>query len=144
MEKQSFQVLPFEAVKEDWSLYRLRDKSIAKVRYILINVIKSIQLDVFGNPTFSFNYATVVGIIPEESLLGSPSPSISPEILNASIVEKDIDFETMAEPWNEYRTEGKILRIKLVLTRIARTNVFDEHGIPIYLVNTQPIIKMEQ
>ncbi len=143
MEKQNFQVVPFEAIKEDWSVYKLRDKSVVKVRYILIKILKSAQLDVFGNPTFEFNYATVVGSIPDPSLLGPPSPFVSPEILNKSIVEKDISFDSIAEPWNEYRVEGKIIKTKLVLTKVARTSVFNQHGEPTYLINTQPITTSE-
>lgn len=145
MEKQGFQIVPFETIKEDWSIYKLRDKSVVKVRYVLIKILKSAQVDVFGNPIFDLNYATVVGVIPDPSLLGSPSVSISvsPEILNKSIVEKDISFDPITEPWNEYQTEGKIIKTKLILTKIARTSVFNERGEPAYLINTQPITTME-
>jgi hypothetical protein len=143
MERPHFEVVPFETLKEDWSIYKLKDGSTVKIRYILINVLKSPQLDVFGNPTYDLNYGTIAGVISDPSLRGPPSSPASPEVLGKSIVEKDIGFESVAEPWNEYRVEGKKLKIKLILTKIARTSVFTEHGDPAYLVNTQPIITSE-
>lgn len=143
MTMRMFEVVPFETVKEDWSVYKLRDGSTVRIRYILIKVLKRAQLDVFGNPTYDLNYGTVAGVIADPSLLGPPSPRASPEVLNKSIVEKDIGFDPVTEPWNEYRVENNIMKVKLVLTKVARTSIFDEHGEPSYLLNSQPITTSE-
>jgi hypothetical protein len=143
MATQDVEVVPFETIKEDWSIYRLKDGSTIKVRYILIKVLKHAQLDVYGKPVYDLNYGTIAGVILNKNLLGSPSPPSPPDVLAKSIVENDIEFETAAEPWNEYRVEGKRLRVKLVLTKVSRTSIFDQRGEPAYLMNTQPIVTGE-
>ncbi|MEX2706957.1 MAG: hypothetical protein Q6352_017130 [Candidatus Freyrarchaeum guaymaensis] len=71
-------------------------------------------------------------------LKGPPSTRIySPEELQASIVNDDVRYSTLAEEWNEYVTEdGASIRIKLIVVRVSRTDKTDREGKPIYLVQT--------
>jgi hypothetical protein len=128
--------------KEDWSVYKLDDGTIVKMRFVLIKAIREANFDQFGNPTYSLNSQNVVGIIPLKSALGTPSPKFTPEEVASSVTDGDIKFKTIKEPWNEFQLEdGSTVNVKLILTMVARTSKFDEHGEPIYLVNSQPIVK---
>jgi hypothetical protein len=50
-------------------------------------------------------------------------------------VEKDIRYDTLSEEWNEYIAEdGTKIRFKSTLARVHRTNKYDKHGDPIYLI----------
>ena len=112
------------------------------IRFVLIKARKYKQLDPLGNPIYDLNSKNVVGIIPNKKLLGNPSSPIPPEILGKSIVDEDISFDVIREPWNEYKLkDGNIIKVKLVLTIVSRTDKFDEMGEPIYLINTQPVVK---
>ena len=55
---------------------------------------------------------------------------------------KSVDFLTRKEDFNEYQlTDGKILRIKMVVTRIVRLEEEKApDGGPIYLIQSQNIV----
>ena len=55
---------------------------------------------------------------------------------------KSIDFLTRKEDFNEYQlTDGKILRIKMVVTRIIRLEEEKAlDGNPVYLIQSQNIV----
>ena len=137
-----FEFVDFDIVKENWSQYKLRDGTIVRIRFILLKTRKYKGRNRYGKPRYDINSKNVVGMIPNKSLLGKPSGPIPAEVLGQSIVDEDIQFETIKEPWNEYRLkDGTIIRVKLVLTIVSRTDKFDESGEPIYLLNMQPIMK---
>jgi hypothetical protein len=137
-----FEIIDVASAKEDWSRYKLEDGTIVKIRFILVKTIRQAHLDQFGNPLYDLNSENVVGMLPSKSSLGKPSPPFSQTDLPSSIVENDMKFETIQEPWNEYHlTDGTVLRVKLALVTIAKTNKYNDHGEPIYLVNAQPTIK---
>jgi hypothetical protein len=49
------------------------------------------------------------------------------------IVEEDLDFEIIREPWNKYKLEdGSILRLKNPSIKIYRTSQIDVFGLPVY------------
>jgi hypothetical protein len=57
--------------------------------------------------------------------------------LQASIVNEDVRYTTIAEEWNEYLAEdGTKIRVKLTVVKVSRTNKRDVDGEPIYLVQT--------
>jgi len=55
-----------------------------------------------------------------------------------------LDYETIDEGWNKYRTEdGTVIKIKIVVSKIIRTNEFTQTGEPIYVVNSTNVIDAE-
>jgi hypothetical protein len=137
-----FEFVDVVSSKEDWSVYKLEDGTIAKARFILIKAVREARRDEFGNPVYSLNSQNLVGSIPPKSLVKSPSPPFTPEELSSSIDKEDIEFKIIKEPWNEFHlADGTIIRAKMVLTMISRTNKFGSYGEPIYLTNAQPMIK---
>ena len=134
--------LDFEVLKEEWGFYKLADGSLLRIKFVLVNVIKE-GVDEAGNPIYSFSWTNVVGVISPENLRGEPSTRrYSPKELTESIVEEDLEFKTLREGASIYKLEdGTILHIRPVLVMVSRTNKCDSKGMPIYLVNVQPIIK---
>jgi len=54
---------------------------------------------------------------------------------------EDVEFEPLAERWNEYRlSDGTLLKMKLVVTRIIRIDKYNDQGEPIYLVNSNNVL----
>ena len=54
---------------------------------------------------------------------------------------EEVDYDPLAEKWNEYRlSDGTVLRMKLVVTKIVRLDLYNDQGEPIYLVNSNNAI----
>ncbi|MFQ5998492.1 MAG: hypothetical protein ACE5KO_04220 [Candidatus Bathyarchaeia archaeon] len=132
----------FDILEENWSEYHLSDSSIMKTRLILQKLFKTVQ-DGSGSITYGFNSSNLISVMCPKSLRGSASiTAYTPQELNASIVEDDLHYETIKENWNRYRLRNEtVISLKLALVKISRTGKFDNKGEPIYLVNTQPLMK---
>jgi hypothetical protein len=143
--------LHFEPVKEQWNRYKLSDGSILKSKFILISLLgdtdfeqkllKSTKESPVGVQLQSQN---VVGVEAPENNRGAPDKkNYSIEELEASVIELDLDTETISETWNSYNVEGKIsLKIKSSPIRVRKTDKFDNQGIPIYMYNFALDIKV--
>ena len=56
---------------------------------------------------------------------------------------EEVDFDTVCEDWNEYKLkDGTTLKVKLVLVKAVRTDNYDQFGDPVYMVNSQNIVKI--
>jgi len=54
---------------------------------------------------------------------------------------EEIDFEPLAEKWNEYRlSDGSLVKLKLVISRIVRLGEYNEQGEPIYVISSQNVV----
>lgn len=54
----------------------------------------------------------------------------------------DLDFTEEEEHWNVYRlSDGTTLKVKLVLRGIKRLNRYNPDGTPIYVINSQNIVR---
>lgn len=52
----------------------------------------------------------------------------------------DVNFKVKKEEWNEYELEdGTILKFKSVVTKIVRTEEYNEQNEPIYSINSQNV-----
>lgn len=134
--------LDFDVVREPWNKYELADGSYIKSKYVLMKVKKvgpdeqgKASLDVGGQPLIvSYN-------VPKE-LRGSPSTELySPEqILKA--VESEVRYNTISEDWNEYLLEDTTrIRVKITVSRVLRTKLFNRDGEPIYHVDHAVIVQ---
>ncbi len=141
-ERMKKQFLDFDVLKESWNLYDLKDGTQLKTKFVLITVIEEPASDGFS---LGFTSKIVVGAIPPIKLMGQPSSPYTQEELRSSIAKPDIDVENSQEVWNSYRLEnGIVLKIKNVLVNVSRTKKFDSKGIPIYLVDTNAIVKVSK
>ena len=56
---------------------------------------------------------------------------------------EEVDFDTVCEDWNEYKLKyGTTLKVKLALIKVVRTDNCDQFGDPVYIVNSQNIVKI--
>lgn len=134
--------IEFDTIRERWSKYKLEDGTIIKIKFVPIKFARE-KIDDAGNPVYLANYTNVVGSVPPSNLLGSPSSKKygRQEIIDA-IVEEDMRFETLEEDWNEYQLkDGSKLSVKAVVTKVDKTNLFDEKGEPLYNVSHQVLMK---
>ena len=139
MEKPVF--VDAEIVKEDWSVYKVEDGTIVKVRYVLVKARKG-TANQFGQPGYDLSMKNIIGMIPRPGGLDKPSVSYDKATLTQSIEKEDMEFEKIREPWNEYRmSDGSTIKIQAILTIVSRTSKYDENGEQIYLLNFQPIVK---
>ena len=127
--------LRFEVIREPWNEYELPDGSILRVRHVLLRIFRLEDRE--GNISWETDVQSIVVLshVPEESK-GPPSSIVySREQLISQIVERDVDYETLSEEWNEYILEdGTKVRIKFTVARISKTDKFDRRGEPIYIV----------
>lgn len=67
---------------------------------------------------------------------------ISVQTPGGPIDGEDLDFETLKESWNEYKTEdGSTIRMKTVVTNIVRlTGRFGPDGEPVYTVRSSNVV----
>lgn len=135
--------IDFKPSKEGWNLYMLEQDVLLKMKFVLIKVILE-GIDEFGNPGYESAYQVVMGIIPPLGLCGKPSDRVySPKEMQDAITQAEVKItETISEDWNEYQlNDTSKLSIKLVLTQVSKTNLFDQRGEPIYNIQHQIIIK---
>ena len=61
---------------------------------------------------------------------------------NRMVEANPVDFIERREGWNEYQlADGKVLRIKLVVSRILRLeNEKDQHGNPVYVMHSTNVV----
>src|SRR5258708_36572880 len=54
-------------------------------------------------------------------------------------------FEVISEPWTQYRLpDGRVARIKVVGTKVFKTEALTPQGIPIYSFESQNIIAVDE
>ncbi len=139
------EVVDFKVLREDWSNYRLADGTILKVRLVVTKVVRTYQHDpTTGEPLYVFSRATALSTVSGKELRGPPSSMPSPQEMQASITEV-VDFESAdkAEKWNIYSlSDGSELKVKLEVTKISKTSLFDDMGDPVYFVVSENIVRV--
>lgn len=130
----------FDVVKEVWNTYKLSDETTLRTKLTLIKIARG--TDASGNIGYTFNSQNHVAAFTPAKKKGKPSTRpYSPKELQSSVVD-DLDFKMVKEDWNTYKLkDGTRIEIKLILTRVAKTDKFDPAGSPIYLTQTQTVIK---
>lgn len=63
------------------------------------------------------------------------------DLINA----QDLDFADQDEPWVCYKVEnGTIMKVKTVLKRAKKTSRTDLNGKPVYLIDTESVIRLSK
>jgi len=129
--------LDYEVLKEPWNLYDLEDGSTIKLKLVLLKVIPIRKDDKMD---YAVNAANVVGVLAPEKLKAVPSNDYQQK---PEIDQKDLSFTIAQEQWNEYKVEdGVLLKIKPAITSFDRLKNHDPYGEPIYIVNSQILVKV--
>lgn len=64
---------------------------------------------------------------------------------NEEVEAVQVPFSAVNESWAEYHMDdGRILRVKVIVTKIFRTEKMNEDGIPLYSVASQQVIVVDE
>ncbi len=135
----------FEIEGEGWSIYRVEDGTVIKLR-IFLSAVSKARPDP-NNPDnigYELSLSPVNTVaMPAPKNRGNPTPGkFTPKQLQESIVKEDMEFTTIQEPWNVYCFKDRAkLSIRIQAVKISKTDKYDAKGIPVYFINHQPQIK---
>jgi len=139
------EVVDFKVLKENWSSYKLADGTLLKARLVVTKVVRTDQHDpTTGEPVYAFSKAMAMSTISGKDLKGPPSSPPTPQEMESSKGEA-VDFKSAdrGEKWNVYSlSDGSELRVKLEITKISRSKLFDETGDPIYFIFSDSIVRV--
>lgn len=143
-----YEDVSFEIEKEVWNVYELDDRSIIKMRCILVKLLKSLKPTMISpqpdvpqkamalkfQSVFQ-NMVTVTKSPPE--LMGKPTRPLTPQEL-VKLKKIEVGYTPYLEGWNIYRLpDGNKLKVKLVVSSVYRIlKRFDPFGYPLYYVNS--------
>lgn len=129
-------------IKIEPSYYKIIDgtviKAIVNIHYLLPDP-KSPQ----GYSINSSN--TISAYVPMEKRNPAAFQPYDPAQLKEGIIEEDIETETLRENFSVYElSNDMILSVKTVVGQINKTKFYTQEGEPVYIVNTNPIIKVKK
>ena len=130
--------VPFNVVKENWFTWDLGNDCILKIKLVLGKILKPPSVPLEKVENFNLQHQAFTIVTAPLHVKGSPETrELTKELLDESIIE-DIDPKPLAQDGNEYTLEnGTIIRLKLMLLRVARTDIFSADGTPVYVVQHQ-------
>lgn len=146
--------IDFTINREGWNKYRVSDGSIIRGRVILTSclmgksleeTVKQLKPEEELKLDLVFNPRTMFSVESPPNLRGIPdTKTYSQSELNESIIEKDMDFQTMQEIWNLYKLDnGVVLKFRLTLVAVHKTNKFEAGGMPVYTLNPSIDVKID-
>lgn len=142
-------MIDFKVKREPWNIYKVEDGSILKAKFVLIMVHFEKDVDELISEIKSTGKIEKMEIgtgvnIKNQMLVGASAPNNLMGVPNERkglnyrdyIVEEDLDFEVIKENFFEYQLEnGFNIKGKAVLMNIDRTSLYENSGMPIYLVD---------
>ncbi len=133
--------IEFVVKNEPWTKYKLEDGTLLFGRLMILKIYKGNDYDPTGQPVYTWSSQNLFTTICPKILRGTPTlpppTSLDPNTMNTT----HVDFEQVgSERWNVYElSDGSVLRAKLEVTGILRTNKFGPDGDPLYIVNSPMI-----
>ncbi len=137
--------IEFTVRDEPWTKYKLEDGTLVFGRLVILKIFRGDEYDATGQPIYGWQSQNLFTTICPKTLRGPPTvpppTSLDPSVTNTT----HIDFERVgSEKWNVYElSDGSLLRTKLEVTGVLRTDKFGQDGEPLYIVNNQPIHRMK-
>jgi hypothetical protein len=138
-----FEDMDFEIVEEDWNTYELSDGVIVRARTIL----KKILIDPINPNKYGFDTVPIILTVVAPLANRGEKNNVPTAEEYKTLPNYEIKINKSHEPFNSYRIlkNGQVMKLKLVMTKISRvSDRFDGNGLPIYLVNSGPMIHMEK
>ncbi|MDE1832245.1 MAG: hypothetical protein KGI02_07740 [Thaumarchaeota archaeon] len=134
----------FEVLTEPWIKYNLSDGGKLLMRTVVTSIIKTGQYDPFGKPVYAVMSNTLQVVRAPKDLRGNPTmPPATLEQLGSSVVA-EVNASPESDEWNAYKCEdGTTLQLRTTIITVTRTSKYDPTGEPIYIVNSQNMIKDE-
>ena len=137
--------IEFLAKSEPWVKYKLEDKTVLFARLLITKVYRTDQYDPNGQPVYAWSSQNFFTTVAPKENKGTPSDP-PPSSLNPSDYSvTPVDFERVgSEQWNIYELKDKtVLRIKLEVTGVVRTDKFAVDGDPFYIVSSGALTRMK-
>lgn len=140
---EDFEELDFEIINEYWNTYELSDGVRIKARTLL----KKITVDPNDPNNHSLDLQPIISSVwaPVAVRGERNNPPQSSEYF--SLPSYEVELTNSDERFNVYRIlkNGNVLKLKLIVTKISRViDRYDNNGLPFYLLNSGPMIVMEQ
>jgi hypothetical protein len=138
--------IDFKVDDEDWNIYKLEDKTILKLKFVLLKVIRE-GIEPDGSPIYSMQAQILIAIFPPSDLIKSPDlRKYSVKELEEAVIKSDMKFDAKKEDYSSryilLEQVGHLkIEVKPILVYVARTSKHDERGEPIYLIRTQAVTK---
>jgi hypothetical protein len=134
-------VVEFSVKNEPWVKYKLEDRTIFFVKFVLIKVFRTSEYDASGQPIYAWNSQNVLTTISTEESRAAPSNPLPISTNAADYHVTPVDFERVGpEQWNVYElSDGALLRIKPEVVSVVRTDKYTADGEPFYILSTNPI-----
>lgn len=132
----------FEVLNEHWDEYKLKDGSLLRAKFVLINVIMA-GVDDAKNPRYMMNSQPLFGVVAPASLKGVPSEEVFTPEQRVDALQEEVEFEVLKKESSEYKlSDGALLKIDLMIVKVGRTSLHDSIGEPLYLISSQPLVNL--
>lgn len=124
------------------SYYKLHDGTIVRA---LIHINYLIP-DPKKPEGFAVNSTNIVSaFVPKEKRRPEAFQPYTPADLQSGIIEDDVDFEVLRENFSVFDLSNSMtLSVKTVVGQIRKTKYYTKDGEPIYIINTNPIVKAKK
>lgn len=135
----------FQIQHEGWNVYELSDRTILRIRPIILKFFK--QKGSTAPVGLGISAQNVMTVRAKAELKGTPSPILVDSARLETEAEKvEVQAKPFSEEWNQYiLSDGTPVRVKLVLISVFRTKVhYDQFGEPIYLVRSDNIVAVDK
>ena len=135
----------FSMKDEPWVKYKLEDGTSLFGRLIITKIFRGTDYDPTGQPVYAWSSQNLFTTISPKALKSTPTNPPPTTLDPGSVNTTHVDFERVgAERWNVYElTDGSVLRAKLEITGILRTDKYGPDGEPLYVVNAQMIPRIK-
>ena len=132
----------FSVLKEDWSRFLVNDGTQLKIRIVIVDMFRSVQLSPTGYPNMTVSSENVVSAIVPDRLKRVPSQEpFNPQ----TDIAEELGFEQMEIKQQEYLTpDGFKVVVTPVLQKVFRYSKYNQYGEPAYSVNIQPLPNIEK
>jgi len=138
--------IDFTVEKEDWNVYELDDKTILRIRPILLKLLKTLAPAGLGKGTaFGVVAQNLVVVRASPDRRGQPSTGPHPPEIMERATKTKVGFNEKKWVWNSYILPDNVrLKIRLVVTSVVRVEgLFDPFGNPIYRVSSDNVTARE-
>lgn len=135
----------FSMKDEPWVKYKLEDGTSLFGRLIITKIFRGTDYDPTGQPVYAWSSQNLFTTISPKTLKSTPTNPPPTSLDPSSVSTTHIDFERVGvEKWNVYElSDGSVLRAKLEITGILRTDKYGPDGEPLYVVNAQMIPRIK-
>jgi hypothetical protein len=137
----------FQIQHEGWNIYELSDRTILRIRPIILKFFKLKGVTAPAAPMgLGISAQNVMTVKAKPELKGVPSRTpIDPVHLETEVEKVEVQAKPFSEEWNQYTlSDGTPVRVKLVLISVFRTKHYDQLGEPVYVVKSDNILAVDR